>query len=131
MRCRLARRRHTIMATRAGAQHCIMVDPGDGYPADGRMTSFTVIRGGDVLRVFTCRFDAIMATGTAISDSIMGEAGGRPVYGRMTGVAIAASGDMIRRFADCGHAIMTTGTPSGDRIVINPTHRTPAQGGMT
>ena len=74
---------------------------------------------------------AVMTTGAAAGDAIMGKIGRAPVIRCMAAIALATGGDMIGGFAGCRHAIVTAGATTGDSIMIDPTYRRPASDGVT
>ena len=125
MRCRLAGGDIAVVAIRAAAGHCRMVDPGDRRPAAGRMAGLALVVGRNVLAALAGGLVAIVTADAVAGDTVMIKPGRLPVLGGVTGLTLGRGRDMAVRLAHGNRVVVTGRAFSLDLVMIDTEYRRP------
>ena len=116
----------TVMTTLTSTDNSEMVHLDNGTKVRIQMTKLAVIGGIQMLRSFTYRGRAIVATNTSACYTIVVESRAEPSGGLMALATGVATGNMAGVLSSRGDTIVTTLTGTNNRIMVNAQNRNPA-----
>ena len=120
---RLTVRNHAIMTTGTATEYLEVVHLCCRYERNSAVTVFADFTGADVIKAFSNRDAAIVATGTIHGRGVMIEISRHPCSGRVAIFASFRACNVFGIFAAGGDPIVATRTTAYDLEVINKYRR--------